>query len=121
MPLDTLDSRHVSSLKKSSYVKTNLKKKKGEISVQWLVSLDTLDSRHVSSLGHMSCIQRIQWPVWTHVVYPTHPVATGHWTKAKSKKKKYMELEFHVKFLTLLDFYPIGFQNMGILLYNFKT
>ena len=32
-----------------------------------------------------------------------------------------MELEFHVKFLTLLDFYQIGFQNMGILLYNFKT
>ena len=82
-------------------MKSNLKKKKGGISVQWLVSLDTLDSRHV--------------------VYPTHPIATGHWTEAKSKKKKYMELEFHVKFLTLLDFYQIGFQNMGILLYNFKT
>ena len=96
MPLDTLDSRHVSSLKKSSYVKSNFKKKK-----RW-------DFCPVASVtGHVrfaTCVQS-----WTHVVYPTHPVATGHWTEAKSKKKKYMELEFHVKFLTLPDFYQIEF------------
>ena len=27
----------------------------------------------------------------------------------KKKKKNYMELEFHVKFLTLLNFHQIGF------------
>ena len=32
-----------------------------------------------------------------------------------------MELEFHVKFFTLLDFSQIEFQNKGILLYSFKT
>ena len=32
-----------------------------------------------------------------------------------------MELKFHVKFLTLLDFHQIEFQNRGILQDSFKT
>ena len=32
-----------------------------------------------------------------------------------------MELEFHVKFLTFLDFHQIEFQNRSILLDNFRT
>ena len=32
-----------------------------------------------------------------------------------------MKLEFHVKFLTLLDFHQIEFQNISILLDNFRT
>ena len=37
------------------------------------------------------------------------------------KKKKNVELEFYVKFLTLLDFHQIEFQNRGILQDSFKT
>ena len=36
-------------------------------------------------------------------------------------KKKKLEFEFHVKFLTLHDFLKIEFQNRGILLNNFIT
>ena len=37
------------------------------------------------------------------------------------KKKKNVELEFYVKFLTLLDFHQIEFQSRGILQDSFKT
>ena len=40
--------------------------------------------------------------------------------KSNLKKKKNMELEFHVKFLTLLDFHQIEFQNKDILLDSFR-
>ena len=41
------------------------------------------------------------------------------YVKSNLKKKK-MELEFHVKFLTFLDFHQIEFQNRDILLDSFK-
>ena len=106
MPLDTLDSRHVSSLKKSSYVKSNFKKKK-----RW-------DFCPVASVtGHVrfaTCVQS-----WTHVVYPTHPVATGHWTEVKSKKKKYMELEFHSR--NLITYYYISYRTIKYIIMNTKN
>ena len=50
--------------------------RKSGVSVQWPVSLDVLDTWRVQS--------------WTHVTYPTHPVATDHWTEAKYPAKRCM-------------------------------
>ena len=43
------------------------------------------------------------------------------YVKSNLKKKKNMELEFHVKFLTLLNFHQIKFKKSGILLDSFRT
>ena len=73
-------------------------KNMGAVCFQWKFSLNMLDFGHISTLRHMSKSCRVQWKF-----------SPDTSSSLKIYIYTHMELEFYVKFLTLLDFHQIEF------------